>query len=160
MGERWSWFAENRDKPVGGPEHQAYRDEAWIGGADCACCHYLTMLTRRDYFLLPLTVLWRDIVKYAAAHASPSAIAFGYKSTPEISEFALPFLKQQFQKAFGIEVKLTKEEKGLILLLKHPEWSDEQIRVAVKTTEKQMARWGLYRRARAVQGWYQSAPGE
>jgi hypothetical protein len=117
------------------------------------------MLTGRDYFLLPLDDLWRDLVQYVAEHASPSAIAFGHNSTAEISDFALPFLKQQFQSAFGIDAKLSKQDKGLILLLEHPEWSDEQVRVAVKTTQKQMARWATYRRARAVQGWHRTAHG-
>ena len=160
MDESWSWLAENSDKPVGGREHQAFRDELWIGGADWACRYYLSMLTARDYFLPPLSELWRDLVQYVAEHASPNARAFGYKSTPEISEFALPFLKRQFEEAFGIEARLNKEERGLILLLKHPEWSDERIRDALNTTDKQMARWSWYRRARAVQGWYQAAQGQ
>lgn len=159
MSESWSWLTENGDKPVGGPEHQAFREELWIGGADWACRYYFSMLIDRDYFLLPLPVLWRDLVQYLAEHASPNAVAFGYRSTPEISEFALPFLKEQFQQAFGIPAKLKKSERGLILLLKHPEWSDEQIRLVLKTTHKQMARWPWYRRARAVQGWYHAAHG-
>ena len=153
-------MAENGDKPVGGCEHQAFRDELWIGGADWACCYYLSMLTDRDYFLLPLPRLWRDLVQYVVEHATPNAIAFGYESTSEISEFVLPFLKMRFEQAFGIGAKLNKAERGLILLLEHPEWTDEQIRVALKTTDKQMTRWSWYRRARAVQGWYRSARGQ
>ena len=55
------------------------------------------------------------------------------------------------------ETKLTKEDKGMILLLEHPNWTDEKIRTAVKTTEKQMNHWSWYKRARAVQSWHARA---
>lgn len=52
MGNKWSWLAENRDKPVAGLEHQRYRDDLWIGGTDIACRYYLSMLTDRDYRII------------------------------------------------------------------------------------------------------------
>ena len=119
------------------------------------CRYYLSMLIERDYFVLPLADLWRDLTEYVVRHASPKAIAFA-PHKQEMTHFAVPFLREQFNQAFGIEGRFTKEERGMILLLKHPDWSDEQIRRAVKTTPKQiMNRWTDYRYARILQDWYE-----
>ena len=45
--------------------------------------------------------------------------------------------------------RVEKEEQGMILLVQHPDWTDEQICQAVKTTDKQMKRWGRFHAARA-----------
>jgi len=155
-----SWFAEYLTKPVDGPEHESLREELWIGGSDVACCYYLGMLTNQNYFARPLDDLWRDITDYVVRHASPDAIAFAHNATLEMANFALPFLKDQFDHAYGTHHKRTKEHNGMVLLLKNPGWTDEQIRAAVNTTEKQMHRWSWYRRARAVQRWHENSKRE
>jgi hypothetical protein len=154
-----SWFKNYFDKPIDGPEHQSLRSELWIVGIFHACRYYLSMLKNIDYFERSLSELDKDVVEYVALHASPKAIVFAYRPD-EFTDFALPFLKHQFNQAFKINEKLTKEEKGMILLLEHPDWTDEQIRIAVKTTEKQMKRWSWFCRARAVQSWQKDSIGK
>ena len=52
--------------------------------------------------------------------------------------------------------RLSKEEQGMILLVQHPEWTDEQIRETVNTTKKQMQRWGRFNAARSAQKHYKN----
>ncbi len=44
----------------------------------------------------------------------------------------------------------------MILLVQHPDWTDEQIRQAVNTTDKQMKRWGNFNAARVAQKHYRN----
>lgn len=44
--------------------------------------------------------------------------------------------------------KQTKEELAVATLLEDPSLNDEEIRIRLKTTEKQMQRWPIYKMAR------------
>jgi hypothetical protein len=144
------WLTRYFNKPVDGREHRLKREELWIGGDCIACMYYLGMMRNKDYSDLTLEDLDNDIIEFIIQYASPNASVFAH-SKMDIDCIALPFLKQRFHLVFDIDLKLTKEEKGVILLLKNPDWTDEQIRLALKTTEKQMSHWLRYRRARAIQ---------
>jgi hypothetical protein len=67
-------------------------------------------------------------------------------------QFIVSFIKYQCEKAEGIfnEKKLSKEDKGVAILLKNPYWSDERIRELLKTTEKQMRHWTNFNQIRRV----------
>lgn len=68
-------------------------------------------------------------------------------------DFVLPFLKREWETAGGIvdDRRPSKEEQAMVLLIRHPDWCDEQLRQAVKTTEKQMKRWSTFNYARGTQ---------
>jgi len=68
----------------------------------------------------------------------------------------MKFLKRQCEIVEGEsgQCRICKEDQGMILLVQHPDWTDEQIRRAVKTTEKQMKRWSNFNTARVAQKHY------
>ena len=116
-----------------------------------SCQYYLSMIQQRDYFATNKDEFPAALRAYVIHHAAPDAMAF---DGSEFEEFVEPFMKQQFEIHFGLDSHpRTKEEEGMVNLIEHPEWDDEQIRRSVNTTDKQMDRWRWYRRARAVQRW-------
>jgi hypothetical protein len=47
--------------------------------------------------------------------------------------------------------KVAREQRGLILLLENPCWTDAQIRDVIGTTDKQMERWSDFKLGRRMQ---------
>lgn len=147
------WFSKYLDLCADGPEHAELRKRLWTGGQDLVCGYYLSMLTRQNSLALPCIELRNEIRQYVIQQSKGVSVPFlaeaGY-----VSHFAEPMLKLDFSATFGVKLDLNKQERGLMLLLSHPDWVDTRIRQAVSTTEKQMARWSTYRLARLIQSRY------
>jgi hypothetical protein len=137
--------------PPNDPVHAMFRENITRIGDDFACSYYLSVLTGRNYFVLPLEDARRDAGHFVIEKTSLASSVF-FRDLGYVLYFAVPFLKRHFNAEHGLPPeKLNKETQGLLLLLEHPDWSDEQVRQAVHTTQKQMARWSTYNLARIVQ---------
>lgn len=147
------WFTKYLKLPVDGPEHVALREQLWIGGDDQVSGYYLSMLTSRNQLSLTVERRWDEIRRFVLKHTSPRANSILHERL-NVAMFSLPFLKQKFDEEFGQTRRVGKEERALVLLLTHPDWSDERIRAELETTQKQMSRWSLYKYARIVQDRY------
>jgi hypothetical protein len=152
-----SIFSQYLRKPMDSPEHQQFRAGLWLGGSPIVCRYYLSILTGRDFFDATNDEFVNGVRQYVVEHACPAAVQFCV--TQGHLDFVLPFLKQQL----GDEAKKpSKEERALVLLVQHPDWTDSEIREAVATTDKAMKRWSTFKAARAAQthyknrcpGWY------
>lgn len=150
------WFTKYLKLPVDGPEHVALREQLWIGGADQVSGYYLSMLTGRNQLSLTLARRWEEIRRFILKNSSPRAISILHEPL-NVATFSLPLLKQKFDAKFGQTRRVGKEERALVLLLTHPDWSDERIRAELGTTLKQMNRWSLFKYARIVQERYNLA---
>ena len=97
--------------------------------------------------------LSRIAQEYIVAKTGPEAIPFCCMSG---LQFVMPYLKREWEAVEGItgQRRISKEDQGMILLIEHPDWTDEQIRQAVKTTDKQMMRWSNFNAARSAQKYY------
>jgi hypothetical protein len=109
------------------------------------------MLLNRDFFTVSDEEFLTALREFVVGRSCREAIQF-YSSMYYL-EFVLPFLKREWERAEGTanDRRLSKEEQAMILLIRHPDWSNEQFRQAVKTTEKQMRRWSMFNYARNSQ---------
>lgn len=146
------FYAKLIEEPIGSPEHVRLRDALPVYQCGMFSCQYfLSMLEGRDYFVTCIDEFAERLRGFVAEKASPRSLEF---DSAEFDEFVVPFMQKQFEDRFFTRAsRMSKEERGMVTLIEHPEWSDEQIRQSVNTTHKQMTRWRWYRRARAVQGW-------
>ncbi len=145
-----SVFSECLALPKNSPQHIRLREELWLGGASHACRYYLSIILGRELFATSDDEFLKAAQEYIVAKTCPEAIQFC--CTPGHFQFVMPFLKREWEVAEGTaeQRRLKKVEQCLVLLLNHPDWTDEQIRKAVKTTDKQMKRWGTFNAARAA----------
>jgi hypothetical protein len=146
-----SIFSEYLALPKDSPQHKQFRKELWLGGTGPACRYYLSILLGRDFFAVSSDEFLKAIREYVSAKTCPEAMQFCCLRSD--FAFVLPFLRREWEIAEGIadQRRLGKEEQGMILLIQHPDSSDEQIRQAVRTTAKQMKRWGNFNYARIAQ---------
>lgn len=147
-----SIFSDYLDKPVDSPEHRRFRASLWVGGSEHACRYYLSVLVNRDFFDATDSEFLTAMKDYVVAHACPAASQFCI--TQGHLQFVLPFLKH----LLGDKTeRLSNEDRALVLLVQHPDWSDDQIREAVGTTEKAMTRWSTFKYARLAQARFRDA---
>lgn len=146
-----SAFSKYLALPKDHPQHRQFREELWLGGSEVACRYYLSMILKRDFFVASADDFVKSLQEYVVAKSCPEAIQFC--CTRLHVHIVLPFLKREWEVAEGVagERRVGKEEQRMILLVQHPYWTDEQIRRAVKTTDKQMRRWARFNEARAAQ---------
>jgi hypothetical protein len=150
-----NYFSECLAKPKDSQQHQQLREELWLCGPEYICKYYLSVLTKHDFFDATDDVFLTAVREYLASHACPEAVQFCV-STYHLM-FLIPFLMQQWELAEGNHgtKQFSMEERALVMLVNNPDWTDETIREAVGTTEKQMKRWSTFRAARAAQKHYQ-----
>jgi len=149
-------FSEYLALPKDHPRHRQFREELWLGGEEHACRYYLSILLGRDFYAVSNGEFLSAVQEYVIAKTCPEAIQFC--CTRLHYRFVMPFLKREWEISEGEsgQRRIGKEDQGMILLVQHPDWTDEQIRRAVKTTEKQMKRWGNFNAARAAQKHYEN----
>lgn len=149
-------FSEYLALPKDSPQHRQLRDELCLGGEEHACRYYLSIVLGRDFFAVSNDEFLKAVQEYVVAKTCPEAIQFC--CTRGHFQFVMPFLKRDWENAAGTadQRHIGKEERGMILLIDHPDWTDEQIRVAVKTTDMQMKRWGSFNAARVAQKHYKN----
>jgi hypothetical protein len=143
-----SIFSEYLALPKNSPQHQLLREQLWLGGVMHECQYYLSVLLERDFFACSTEEFLKEVRLYLSQKCGPEAVQF-CSGIGDLNA-VLPFLKQRYQETEG-HVSLSKEERALVLLLQNSSWSDEQIRTAVRTTERQMRRWPSYKIARRTQ---------
>ena len=148
-------FSEYLALPKDHPKHRQFREELWLGGEEHACRYYLSIILGRDFYAVSNDEFLKAVQEYMVARTCPEAIQFC--CTRLHYRFVMPLLKWEWETAEGIsDRRIGKEEQGMILLVQHPEWTDEQIRAAVKTTAKQMKRWSSFNYARVAQKHYKN----
>jgi hypothetical protein len=127
-----------------------------LGGAAHACRYYLSIILDRDFFAASDDEFLKAVQEYVISKTCAEALQFC--CTHNHLQFVMPFLKQEWESVEGTsgQRRISKQEQGLILLVRHPDWTDEQIRKAVNTTEKQMKRWGIHNAARTAQKHYKN----
>jgi len=150
-----SIFSKYLALPKDHPQHRQFREDLWLGGPEVGCRYYLSMILKRDFFAASVEDFVKALQEYVVARTCPEAIQLC--CTWLHIHFVLPFLKWEWETAEGIsDRRLGKEKQGMILLVQHPEWTNEQIREAVKTTAKQMQRWSAFNEARVAQKHYKN----
>jgi hypothetical protein len=148
-------FSEYLALPKDSPQHRQLRGESWLGGASHACRYYLSIIVGRDLFAASDQEFLTAVQEYVISRTCADAIQFC--CTLGHLQFVMPFLKREWEIAEGLSGRrFVKEDQALILLVEHPDWTNEQIRQAVKTTGKEMSRWGRFRAARAAQKHYKN----
>jgi hypothetical protein len=159
-------IADAFDKPYDSPEHRMLRENAWLVGPEFQCRYLLGMLLGRNEFRITQDEFLNDLTEYITSRTSPQAAMFC--CTEHHCQFVVAFLERQFRDKIG-SIKITKETKenrAMEVLLKHPDWPDEQIVAEVGATMKSVARWTTYRYARRcqklyedqVEGWFYPRP--
>jgi len=149
--------------PIDSPEHHEIRDELWICGEYMVARYYLSILTGKayDFDLVAESDFFKDLRQFLATNISPKAVEFCFDAAGEgqVSSVVLPVLVYLFHKRAGMKLnqKPTKQDRALVLLLHN--WTDAQIRDELKTTDKQMTRWSVYKLARIIQKRYRAAKG-
>lgn len=120
-------------------------------GADGACRYYLSRLNEVDYF-----AAWSD--QFAHALSEFAVLHFGPSAARLCQDLGAPmilvgFLRRTFTShCTGASVtRISKEERAIELLLRHPDWSDAWIAKEVGTTVKQLARWSDFKYARVLE---------
>jgi hypothetical protein len=139
--------------PKDSQEHQRlYLDlcESGLLGGDGACRYYLSMITRIDQFVLWENEFSSNMREFVASKTCPAASVF-CQTLNSIRSLAT-FMRRAYENSQGrgADRRVTKAEKALELLLRHPEWSDEEIAAQVPTTLKQLRRWTDYAGLRAT----------
>jgi hypothetical protein len=149
-------FSEYLALPKDHPKHRQLREELWLGGEEHACRYYLSIILGCDFYAVSNDEFLKAVQDYVIATTCPEAIQFC--CTRLHYGFVMKFLKRQCEIGEGEsgQCRISKEDQGMILLLQHPVWTDEQIRAAVKTTDKQMKRWSSFNYARVAQKAYKN----
>jgi hypothetical protein len=108
------------------------------------CRYYLSMITGIDHFALWTNEYVVNTKEYVLTQTSGTASCFVFDSYTV--DFMTPLLKKKFVYMFEkLGIKMSKCEDAIVLRLKHPDWSDEQIANAVPTTVKQLNRCSDYK---------------
>lgn len=137
-----SIYAQMLELPVDDPRHQRFRSELWVVGQDFESRYYLSLLTGQNYLEIETFPSMRQaLIDYVTSRVSASAgELLAVCRQPECVAHA--YLKYQVALCEGWNetAKWSKGERLMILLLEHPNWSDKQFIVALKTTAKQLQR--------------------
>ena len=143
--------------PLDSPEHCRIRDSVFIGGSFLAARYFLTILTGKayDYPDVPQDQFLDALRRFLIVNVSPNSAQFCLDCEGEghVSYVVLPVLMSRFYGSSGMmnPHKMTREQRGLILLLENPYWTDSQIRDVIGTTDEQMKRWSDFKLARRMQ---------
>jgi hypothetical protein len=148
-------LAEAFDEPPDSSEHRSLREGCGLAGPDIQCRYYLGRLLGRNEFRLSEEAFLDDLAKFVASQTSAKAVMFC--CTGHHCQFVVDFLRRLFERQEGAspQGKETKEQLALESLLKHPDWSDEQIVAEVDATLKAVKRWTTFRYARRCQKLYE-----
>jgi hypothetical protein len=143
----------SRTKPGGGTsrmlaaaedseEHKSFRIEMCemrLLGDEGACRYYLSKLTDLDQFALWSDEFCENMREYVVGLTNGGAAVFPFDLYT--IGFMVSVLKHEFERSRSRKsVTLSKREKAIVLLLRYPSWSDEQIANAIPTTIKQLQR--------------------
>ncbi|MEN6451795.1 MAG: hypothetical protein ABFC96_14995 [Thermoguttaceae bacterium] len=148
-------LAKSFDLPMDSPEHRALRENAWLGGDYVECRYYLGALIGKNEFRTSEDEFLDDLSEFIARKTSPAARMFC--CTINHCTHVIDFLRREFERQTGYpaKVKETKDDRAVELLLRHPDWSDEQIAAELAATQKTMARWVRFKYARRSQRFYE-----
>jgi hypothetical protein len=146
-GKMKTIFSKYLAKPKDSPEHRRFREELWLVGPPHSTKYYLSIILGRDFYAATNREFHESLRSFVKENASSEAACL--VDDPQYLE---EFLKQQCAIKEGTydEKKISKINKAIILLLKHPNWSKERIRDFLKTTDKQMMRWSDFNEAMIV----------
>lgn len=147
MGDmkRQSIYAQMLALPVDDPRHQQFRQDLWIGGRDLESLYFLSILTSENWLdalsIQGFESARQGLVDYLTKNLSPRAGQF-LAACRQPMDVAHSYLKYEVAKKEGWvdSTKWSKAERLMILLIEHPDWSDEQFIKALKTTPKQLQR--------------------
>jgi len=113
--------------------------EQFLLGGEGACKYYLSRLTNSDQFSLWSDEFIANVKEFVLAETKEGAVTIPFE--PWTIDCMEPLFRQAFEKTMSsIARKQTKQDRAVVMLLNHPEWSDEQIAEAVPTTLKQLQR--------------------
>jgi hypothetical protein len=148
-------LAEAFESPKDSPEHRRLREDSWLVGPEMECRYYLGMLSGRNEFRRSRDEFLDDLADFVASRTSAQAVMFC--CTEHHCQFVVGFLRRLFERQEGCMPgrKETREQRAMEVLLKHPNWSDEQIVAEVGATVKSVKRWPVFRYARRCQGLYE-----
>lgn len=124
------------------PEHRFFRIEMceqFLLGGEGACKYYLSRLTNSDQFSLWSDEFIVNAREFVLAETKEGAVTIPFE--PWTIDCMEPLFRQAFEETMpSIARKQTKQDRAVVMLLNHPEWSDRQIADAVSTTLKQLQR--------------------
>ena len=156
------YLADAFDKPYDSPEHRMLREESWLAGPEVECRYYLGMLLGRNEFRRSPEEFLDELAEFVVSKTSAKGAMFC--CTEHHCQFVVDFLRRLFERQQGETPRTdeTKEHRAMEVLLKHPDWSNEQIVAEVGATMKSVDRWSRFRYARRcqrlyeehVKGWY------
>lgn len=113
--------------------------EIYLLGGEGACRYYLSRLTNSDQFALWFDEFLANVREFVLAETKGAAATIPFE--PWTVGCMVPLFRQAFEEAESPSAgKQTKQDRAVVLLLHHPEWSDQQIAEAVPTTMKQLQR--------------------
>jgi hypothetical protein len=152
-------LAEAFDRPVDSPEHRILQDEVWLGGLYVECRYYLGMLTGRNEFRATINEFLDHLTDYVTAKSSDGAAIFCCSINH--CHYVVDFLRRLYETQTGRppRKKETKEHKALELLLKHTDWTNEQIVSKLGATFESLKSWITFRDARRAQHFYEQRIG-
>jgi hypothetical protein len=143
--------------PLDSPEHCRIRAIVLGEGSFFAARYFVSMLTGTAYDCSDVSTdqFLSALRRFLTGNVSPDSVQFCLDCEGEhhVSMVVLPVLMSRFYESSGIlnPHKVTREQRGLIVLLGNPCWTDSQIRDVIGTTDKQMARWSTFKLARRIQ---------
>lgn len=140
--KRQSIYAEMLALPVDAPKHQRMRSELWLVGKWFESHYYLSILTGENWLdFRDFDLVHKALVDFVTKNVSSAAGKF-LAACHQPTDVAHSYLKYQVAKKEGWvdSTKWSKAERLMILLIEHPDWSDEQFIKALKTTPKQLQR--------------------
>jgi hypothetical protein len=103
-----------------------------------ACLYLLSRLTGRDQFAEWNDQFVENVREYVVKATGGAARVFEF--TFSSVDYMVALLKRDFYRAQNDGYVESKPDRAVILLLEHPDWTDNQIAEAVPTTVKQLRR--------------------
>lgn len=133
--------------------HQTFRsemcDDELLGG-EGACRYYLSVLTQSDQFVAWSDDFVNNVRRYLVETTCPEAAQFCAESNG--IQFLVGFFRAVSERTEGKSAshRATREDRAIEMLLKHPDWTDQQIAKTVPTTVRQLQRWSNFKGLRAA----------
>jgi hypothetical protein len=144
--KRQSIWAEMLSLPVEHPRHQQLRNELWMVGQWFESHYYLSILTGENWLdFRDFDFVHQALVDYVTINISAASGKF-LAACRQPTDVAHAYLKYQVARKEGWAetTKWSKAERLMILLIEHPDWTDEQFIKALKTTPKQLQRLNCF----------------
>jgi hypothetical protein len=132
--------------PEDDPERVAFEQDHWIGGSFLVCQWQLSVLAGRDLWSLPLEAYGTALVEFCRSRLPGVSCAALARSDYSARIYLQDLRRRAGSTIFG---PLKKPDRAVILLLKNPDWTDEQIAERVPTTLKQLRRFSTYNHLRS-----------